>query len=284
MVTVKKVTEKDFEKLLPLLFELDSRKQTQDEWLGLFKADWDDNENYFGYVMYDCENAVGFLGLLFSQRTLNDNLIKFCNVTSWVVKKKYRGKSLHLFFPVLELGNHTITVLTCNSGTHAIMKKLGFVNLETGQRIIFPLPISLNFKSSTKIIFNLLEIEKKLEGETLKLFNDHRNLNCFHVMICGPEGECYLIGSRTIKKNIPLVHIHYISDHRFFSSHINLLSGRICWRMKAFGILVDERQLHGETIFPSIYFSLPHPRVYKSDTLKSADIDLLYSEYQILNL
>jgi hypothetical protein len=284
MVTVKKVTEKDFEKLLPLLLELDSRKQSQDEWLGLFKAHWDENESYFGYVMYDGKNAVGYLGLLFSERTLNNNLIKFCNVTSWVVKKKYRRQSLHLFYPVLELDNHTITVLTCNIGTHFIMNKLGFVDLEVGQRIIFPIPISLKFKSSTKIIFDLSEIEKKLKGEELKIFNDHRGLNCFHVMICSPEGECYLIGSRTIKKNIPFAHVHYISDHRFFSSHINSISGRICWRMRVLGILVDERQLHGETISPSIYFNLPYPRVYKSDTLKSEDIDLLYSEYQILNL
>ena len=284
MVTVKKVTKRDFEKLLPLLSELDSRKQTEDEWLGLFRAHWDSNENYFGYVMYDGENAVGFLGLLFSQRILNHNLIKFCNVTSWVVKKKYRRQSLHLFFPVLELENHTITVLTCNAGTHCITKKLGFVDLEIGQRIILPLPIPLNFKPSTKIIFNHSEIEKKIKGEALKIFNDHRSLNCFHIIIFGPEGECYLIGSRTIKKNIPFAHIHYISDHHFFSSNINSLSGRICWRMKVFGILVDERQLHGETVFPSIYLSLPHPRVYKSDTLKSEDVDLLYSEYQILNL
>ena len=94
MVTVKKATQNDFEKLLPLLFELDSRKQTQDEWQRLFRAPWDDHKNYFGYVMYDGENAVGFLGLLFSQRILNDSLIKFCNITSWVVKKKYRRQSL----------------------------------------------------------------------------------------------------------------------------------------------------------------------------------------------
>ena len=284
MVTVKKVTEKDSEKLLPLLFELDSRKQTQDEWLDLFKAHWDNNESYYGYVMYDGENAVGFLGLLFSERTLNNNLIKFCNVTSWVVKKKYRGKSLHLFYPALELENHTITVLTCNAGTHFIMKKLGFLDLEIGQRIIFPIPLSLKFKPSIKIIFNLSEIESRLKGEKLKIFNDHRNLNCFHVMISGPEGECYFIGSRTIKKSIPFAHVHYISDHLFFSSHINSISVRICWRMKVLGVLVDERQLHGETIFPSIYFNLPQSRVFKSDTLKSEDIDLLYSEYQILNL
>ena len=284
MVTVKKATQNDFEKLLPLLFELDSRKQTQDEWQRLFRAHWDDHKNYFGYVMYDGEYAVGFLGLLFSQRILNDSLIKFCNITSWVVKKKYRRQSLHLLFPVLELDNHTITALTCNAGTHFITKKLGFVDLEVGRRIILPLPIPLNLKPSTKIIFNPSEIKEKLKGETLKIFYDHRSLNCFHIMICGPKGMCYLIGARTIKKNIPLAHIHYISDHRFFSSHINSLSGRLCWQIKVFGILVDERQLHGETVFPSIRLSLPHPRVYKSDTLKSKDIDLLYSEYQILNL
>ena len=94
-------------------------------------------------------------------------------------------------------------------------------------------------------------------------------------MICGPKDICYLVGARTNKKSIPFMHIHYISDHRVFLSHISAVSGRLCWQAKVAGLLVDERLLLGETIFPSIHFSLPNPRVYKSDTLKSKDIDLL---------
>ena len=284
MVTVKKATVKDVDKLLPLLLELDSINQTQKEWRSLFKFHWDDSQNYFGYVMYDGDTAVGFLGLLFSRRVVKDKINNFCNISSWIVKKEYRRQSLHLLLPILELDNYTITVLTCNAGTYFITKKLGFVDLELGQRVILPLPFLLKSKPSTNIIFDHSEIEKQLEGETLKIYHDHRNLNCFHILICGPKGICYLVGARTIKKNIPLAHIHYVSDHRVFSSHISAVSGRLCWKIKVIGLLVDERLLQRETIFPSIHFSLTHPRVYKSNTLKSSDIDLLYSEYQILNL
>jgi len=284
MVTVKKATVKDVDKLLPLLFELDSIKQTHEEWEKLFKLHWDDSQNYFGYVMYDGDTAVGFLGLLFSRRTVKDQINHFCNISSWIVKKEYRRQSLHLLLPVLELDNHTITVLTCNAGTYFITKKLGFIDLELGQRVILPLPFLPKSKPSTSIIFDHSEIEKQLKGEMLKIYHDHRNLNCFHILICGPKEICYLVGARTIKKNIPLAHIHYISDHQVFSSHISAVSGRLCWQIKVIGLLVDERLLQRETIFPSIHFSLTHPRVYKSNTLKSSDIDLLYSEYQILNL
>ena len=284
MITIKKATVKDVDKLLPLLFELDSINQTHEEWKRLFKLHWDDSQNYFGYVMYDGDTAVGFLGLLFSRRVVNDKPNKFCNITSWIVRKEYRRQSLHLLLPVLELDNHTITVLTCNSGTYFITKKLGFIDLEIGQRVILPLPFLPKSKPSTNIIFDHAEIEKQLKGETLKIYHDHRNLNCFHILICGTKGICYLVGARTIKKNIPLAHIHYVSDHRVFSSHISAVSGRLWWQIKVIGLLVDERLLQRETIFPSIHFSLTHPRVYKSNTLKSSDIDLLYSEYQILNL
>ncbi len=284
MITIKKATVKDVDKLLPLLLELDSINQTQKEWKSLFKFHWDNNQNYFGYVMCDGDKAVGFLGLLFSRRVVNDQPNNFCNITSWIVKKEYRRQSLHLLLPVLELDNQTITVLTCNAGTYFITKKLGFIDLELGQRVILPLPFLPKSKPSTNIIFDRSEIEKKLQGETLKIYYDHCNLNCFHILICGPEGICYLVGARTNKKSIPLLHIHYMSAHRVFSSHVSAVSGRLCWRAKVAGLLVDERLLQGETIFPSIHFSLPNPRVYKSDTLKSNDIDLLYSEYQILNL
>jgi len=284
MITVKKATVKDVDKLLPLLFELDSINQTQEEWERLFKLHWDDSQNYFGYVMYDGDTAVGFLGLLFSRRVVKDKINNFCNISSWIVKKEYRRQSLHLLLPILELDNHTITVLTCNAGTYFITKKLGFIDLEIGQRVILPLPFLPKSKPSINIIFDHSEIEKQLKGETLKIYHDHRNLNCFHILICGPKGICYLVGARTIKKNIPLAHIHYVSDHRVFSSHISAVSGRLCWQIKVGGLLVDERLLQRETIFPSIHFSLTHPRVYKSNTLKSSDIDLLYSEYQILNL
>ena len=284
MVTIKKATAKDAEKVLFLLSRLDSRKHTKEDWRRLFEFHWNNNQDYCGYVMYDGDKAVGFLGLLFSQRTLQKKESKFCNVSSWVVNKEYRRQSLHLLLPVLKLHDYTITVLTCNAATYFITKKLGFQDLEFGQRIICPLPSLPKLMSSSKLTFDDKEIEKKLKGEPLKIYHDHKKLECFHVIIKNHQGFCYVVGSRTLKRSLPLAHVHYISDLKFFIDHIGRVSGRFSWQMKVVGILIDERLLQGEKIFPSIYFNMPYPRVYKSDMWGNEEVDLLYSEYQVLNL
>ena len=243
-----------------------------------------DEQGYCGYVMYSGGKAVGFLGLLFSQRVIQGKEVKFCNISSWLVKKEYRRQSLSLLFPVLELHNHTITVLTCNANSYYITKKLGFTDLEFGQRVILPIPRFPALISTNSIMINDPEIEQKLEGVPLKIYRDHQGLKCFHIIINSPQGMCYLVGTRTYKKKLPLAHIHYISDHKNFVYHIVRLSGRLCWRMKVAGFMLDERLLQGEKVFPSMYLKLPYPRVYKSDMLKKEEVDLLYSEYQVLNL
>ena len=284
MATIKKAKAKDAEKILPLFSELNNPYLTREDWQRLFQPHWDDSQDYCGYVMYDGDQAVGFLGLLFSQRIIHGKETRFCNVSSWVVKGKYRRQSLYLLLPVLELHNHTITILTCSADTYLITKKLGFRDLEFGQRVILPIPCFPALISPNSIMINDPEIEKTLKGVPLKIFRDHQGLKCFHVMINSPQGVCYLVVSRTHKKRFPFAHIHYISNHQIFMSHISRVSGRLCWRMKVVALLVDERLLLGGEVIPSIYFNLPHPRVYKSDTWKSEEVDTLYSEYQVLNL
>ena len=284
MVTIKKATAKDAEKILPLLSELNSHNHTRTDWLRLFQLHWSDEQGYCGYVMYDDDKAVGFLGLLFSQRVIQGKEVKFCNISSWLVKKEHRRQSLSLLFPVLELHNHTITVLTCNANSYYITKKLGFTDLEFGQRVILPIPLFPALMSPNSIMIDDPAIEQKLEGVPLKIYRDHQGLKCFHIVINSPQGMCYLVGTRTYKKKLPLAHIHYISDHKNFVCHIVRLSGRLCWRMKVAGLILDERLLQGGKVFPSMYLKLPYPRVYKSDTLKKEEVDLLYSEYQVLNL
>ena len=115
MVTIKKATAKDAEKILSLLYELNSHNRARDDWRRLFQLHWNDKQGYFGYVMYDGDQAVGFLGLLFSQRVIRGKETTFCNINSWLVKKEYRRQSLRLLFPVLELHDHTITALTCSA-------------------------------------------------------------------------------------------------------------------------------------------------------------------------
>jgi hypothetical protein len=58
----------------------------------------------------------------------------------------------------------------------------------------------------------------------------------------------------------------------------------ICLRVNTVGIVVDERFLRGNTVMLSKGLPLPYPRVYKSGLLGINDIDLLCSEFSVLNI
>ena len=138
MALVRKAVAEDFEGIYPLLVKFNNPRLSKDDWRSLFFDNWHSNEGYFGYVLEEGEHIVGFLGLMFSSRMLNDKEEKFCNITSWIVEKKFRSQSLLLLLPVLKLQSYTLTICTASKETYAVARKLGFQDLESSMRIIFP--------------------------------------------------------------------------------------------------------------------------------------------------
>ncbi len=56
-----------------------------------------------GYVMIDgFQNIVGFLGTIFSNRTVNESEFLQCCLHTWIVDKKYRLYSHYLLLQILE--------------------------------------------------------------------------------------------------------------------------------------------------------------------------------------
>ena len=58
----------------------------------------------------------------------------------------------------------------------------------------------------------------------------------------------------------------------------------ICLRVNTIAIVVDERFLLGIMVMLSKFLPLPYPRVYNSGLLGINDIDLLCSEFSVLNI
>jgi hypothetical protein len=289
MTVVEKVTPSMFDDVYPLLSELDNT-QPKEKWREIFDYKWESDEGYVGYALVDDRKVVGFNGAIFSRRIIDGREARFCNLTSWIVKEQYRTESLRLVFPVLNLKGYTITNLTMNDRAWEVTKRLGFKNLDTNVRILFPVPgLSATSKEEAPVmVSDQSRIAEILDPVNLKIFRDHLRYDCGHLVMQDKYGYSYIIYTRKHYRKyncyIPYANIHYISDRGAFLRRLDKIKSYFLKSRKSFFLAVDERLIGNATIPYSKVYQLKIPRMYKSEVLSREQIDSLYSELVVLGL
>ncbi|MCI0387153.1 MAG: hypothetical protein MOB07_00045 [Acidobacteria bacterium] len=289
MATVEKATPAMFDDIYPLLLELDIT-HSMEKWRKIFDYQWESGEGYVGYALVDGRKVVGFNGAIFSRRMIDGREVRFCNLTSWVVREQYRTESLRLVFPILNLKGYTLTNLTMNDRAWDIAKRLGFKNLDTNIRLIFLVPgLSASSKEDPPVIVSdQSRIAEILDPVDLIIFRDHLQYNCGHLVIQDKHGYSYLLYTeKTYKKyncDVPYVHIQYISNRSVFLKRLNKIKTYFLKSRKYLFLAVDERLIGNRPIPYSKVYQLKIPRMYKSEILTGEQVDNLYSELVVLGL
>jgi len=288
MVTLRKAKAEDFKKIYPLLIKMDDSPLIKEDWKKLFINHYGGQEDYFGYVAFDQNEAVGFVGLIFSSRLINGRLYKFCNTTSWIVKDEYqkKGIGLQLLSEVTKLKEYTITTLTAaGKETIPMLKKFGFKELETKFVNILPVPTIDTFFNKCSVIHDHNIIKDHLSGSNSKIYKDHIKLKCIHLLIKTRHTFCYLILTKTKRRHLPFAQLHYISNLEVFLKYIACIRIKVCLHLGIFGLAVEERFLKGQKIKYSITRDMFLPKLHKSNILgKEGITDNLYTELLILNV
>lgn len=282
-ITIEKAVSEDFERVYPLLLEFNLSGVTREDWRRLFTNDWKSPQDFCGYLLLDDGDVKGFLGLLFSTRTINGELEKFCNMTSWIVRDQYRCQSLRLLLEALKLQSYTITNFTPSTTVAAILKKVGFTELKTSQQILFPIPSMSTSRSNYHCIFDLESIRQELSKIDRIIFDDHRGLPCGHVLISSENDYCYLVVKNKVHRHLPFARAHYVSNPPLFREVVDSVRNKICWKLKIAGLIVDERYLGGAGFKYSSGYQQQCPTFLRSETVGENDIDTLYSEMVLLH-
>jgi len=252
----------------------------------VFGYQWERDETHCGLILMDGDRTVGFLGMIFSRRLINDKVEKFCNLTSWFVCKDYRSRAIFLILPLRAMKDYTITDLTPSKNVYKIQNKLGFKDLETKGRLLLPFGRRL-FQpkySPINLTHDLAAIQQKLEGQNQKIFNDHKHYPCFHFLLTGKDRCCYIIYTILRRRRIQHAHLHYISDPDLFALTYRDIRKSILSHAKARFLLIDSRLVKNKKLPLSICLPYRAPKQYISSTLKPEQIDNLYSELVMLNL
>ena len=276
----------DFHGTYPLFAEFNNHNLTRNDWQQLFNNCFESDEGFCGYLMEYNGDIVGYIGLIFSKRIIGGIEKKFCNITGFVVKKEFRSKSLLLLFPVLQMTEHVLSSFSPSPTAHTILKKFGFNELESIVHISLPVinPFKLFFNKPL-ILSHIKNIQNELLSfERLnKIFTDHLKFKCKHLLIKTSTGFCYIVYTKVRRKKIPMAQLHFISNPQVFTDYLDAIKIFLIKTHGIFIILIDSRFTTKRPSF-SIEFKLPIPRLFKSKSLSTREVDGLYSEFIALNL
>lgn len=282
MVSLKKVDITMFPQFYPLLRQINP-ELSETEWYGLFTPQWHQPEKFCGYGLFCDSEMVGFLGFVFSQRTIDGQLEKFCNLTSWIVKEQYQGHGISLMLALRKLKDYTITDLSASGKVITISKKLGFKELDNRMTVL-PSMLGGVAPPQLKIFTAKSSIQSQLKPPEQILFADHSSMErCHHLLANLRTEQCYVIFTVVKNAKFPYSYVQYLGNPQLFTRYSLSIRRAIAKISRTSWVLLDYRMLQGTK--PAFCFNLPIEmyKLYKSSKLKPEQVDNLYSELVILD-
>lgn len=281
-VSLEKITPALLPELCDTLLQEHDPSTRKDQWQSVFAYNWETDEEYTGYVLVDGSRFVGVLGMIFSTRSVDGAAERFCNLHTWSVKEEYRGKSLLLMKPVLGLTEHTITDFTPTERVCELCKRLGFQQVSSKVRVLLPFAFGTGSRDY-RITDDRQEMDETLCDVDRRIFHDHSDDQCGHLLVCNENGYCYAVYTIVDRYRIPYIYIHYLSNKDIFRELHVAIRSHLLRSRKARCIVVDTRQVAGVRLPFSVV--LPARRQLHKSTRVSCDrIDSLYSEMAFLGL
>ena len=233
-----------FEEIYQLFLADDDPCSTSNDWRRLFFHPWASETDPYGYALVDNGSVVGILGMAVSERLINDEWIRFCNLHSWRVMEAYRGRSLALLRPAIALRDHVLTDFTPTARVAAISKRLGFTEIDARVKILLPMYHRYGRKTASEYVESEA-IASVLSPGDLRLYRDHRHLDCGHLVFQNKGRYCYLIFSRVVRHQLPYCYLHYISNRDLFERYNSRLRQELSRRASARYVAVDARRVAG---------------------------------------
>jgi hypothetical protein len=275
-VDVVKATPDMFDGIYAVLREFGGNL-TREDWKRLLDYRFSD-QGYRGWVSVVNGEVIGYLGAIFSRR--GDE--RFCNLTSWIVKKEHRKGNLKLLEPMLDLTDHTVLNLSPSAFTYALFKKLGFSVLD--EEIVLIPPVTLQRTPPGFKRVRGADLERTLSAQELQLFRDHQPYGLCHLVLSGPQGHLYVVASKTSFRRLPVSCIHHVSNPALLGPLLNVVQRELRRDHRTLLTLADARLVERCQIRGGLRHRLARPRLYRPGRPAPVQpIDTLYTELVVHN-
>jgi hypothetical protein len=230
-----------------------------------------------GFMLRDGQRVVGTLLALYSERLVAGRVERFCNLGSWCVLPEYRSRSLSLLNVLVTQEGYHFTVLSPDEGSQEILAWFKFRSLDTSAALVPNLPWP-TVPGATRISADPDVIERTLAGTDLELYHDHvQALAAHHLVLSRGPDSCYVMYRESRHKGgLVLAVILHVSNPDLFHRALIPLTRHLLVRHGLVATIAELRIIERK---PNLSFTLHRrPKMYRSASLESAQIDDLYSE------
>jgi hypothetical protein len=284
MAEVRPVPPEMFAAIYPLLQEFPGQKLSRELWRRmLFDPPWPVAEPQRGYALFEGEAVVGFYGTMFSHRTVNGKPVRFCNLSSWIVKESHRAQSLQILRPILALENTVLVNPSPNAPVLPIFRRFGFEVLDDTQWLVAPLagPGGMLKAMGATLVTDPARIRERLDDAGRAIHDSLEGSVAAQVLLVRGGQSCHVVATRSPwKGRWRLAHVRYASDWEMFWEHAPLAAAGFLRTLGTVGLRVDGRNAAGRTPAFAVRRPIALPPLYRPGELDitPGQVDGLYAE------
>ncbi|WLA61420.1 acetoacetate--CoA ligase [Bradyrhizobium diazoefficiens] len=262
-------------------------------WRRLFDHGWSDHTR--GFMLFDGNALVGFIGAVAARRQVNEEAVLVCNLSSWVVRAQYRGWGMALLASMLDDANATYTCFTPQPSSWAALIAQRFKPLDSQRIAIPPLLQAATLFGSTRpmISFDPAVVRERLTSHQRQIFDDHAAYDCLQLIVVDGPDYAYLVVKRRDQRlaasrlgrlarflplKIPYSDILHCSAPVLLLRHLERVKLAILRRQRTVALVAEAR------IFPvpPRGMMLPMITCFRSPMIADGELDRLYSEIVLL--
>jgi hypothetical protein len=277
-VTVLPILESDLPHVAGFLHRELNGRLSAEAWAASMRPSWSVDAPNFGYRLESDGAVVGAYLAFYSQRVIDGQPERFCNLGAWCVRPQFRASGLRLLKALLDQPGYHFTDLSPSGPVVPLNQRLGFAFLETETAMVPNLPWPTR-RGRIRVSDDPRLIEASLTGEDLRRYRDHAEAAAArHLVVREGEQACHVVFRRDRRRSLPLfATILYVSDPQLFARAWRVVSRHLLLRH---GLPVTLAETRVVTHRPRPSLSLPAHRrkMYRSASLKPDLIDYLYSE------
>lgn len=276
--TVSAITAADLGRVGVFLHQNLNARVSSQAWADAARVPWSVDAPNHGFMLLDGDDVVGVYLAFYSDRTVNGQTERFCNLGAWCVLPAHRLHSITLLRALLGQTGYHFTDLSPSGNTVPINARLKFNRLDTATALLPNLPWPY-WPGQCRITSDPVAIEHILKGAQLQIYKDHRGAQAAHHVAIDQGGEqCYVIFRRDRRKNLPLfASVLYVSNPPLFRRLARVFGRHLLMRHGVIATLMELRVCEGQPVGSCLLRS-SRPKMFRSESLSPQQIDNLYSE------
>lgn len=259
-----------------------NRKIPMQRWAGALKIPWAVEPPNHGFYLRDGTAVVGAYLAYYSQRSIRGRTERFCNLGAWCVRDGHRHQGLRLIMKLLAQPGYHFTDFSPSGNVVPLNRRLHFHELDTTTALIPNVPMPTQ-RGGLRVTQDQKVLLETLTGEERTLYLDHKRAAAVGHLLVQAHGEhCYVMFRRDTRKGVrAFASVLHVTNPELFRHAAPRVGSWLLTRHAVPATLVELRVAGGRPE-RSILLRSARPKMFRSDSLESDQVDYLYSELTCL--